>query len=98
MSISATDAWSGFKSFARNSFNGEFDQEGSARGFRELCAIGGVQPQRAGAALGIVANCVLPVPGAAAVNSLLATVARAPDEHELDAREPEEQERVVLVE
>lgn len=93
MSISASDAWAGFKSFARNSLNGEFDQEGSARGFRELCAIGGTQPQQAGAALGVVANCVLPVPGAAAVNCLLASVAREPDEHE-----PEEHERVVLVE
>jgi hypothetical protein len=98
MSISASDAWSGFESFARNSFNGEFDREGSARGFRELCAIVGAQPQQAGAALGVVANCVLPVPGAAAVNSLLAAVASEPDGHELDAREPEEHERVVLVE
>ena len=52
-------AWKGFVQFAANTAKGEFDLEGSRRGFKELSAAVGVSPTAAAGITDLTAKVVL---------------------------------------
>ena len=68
------DPWSGFKSFAGNLLRGEFDVEGSRRGFEDTCASLGVSAETGKAVVDASANVLLGERVATPVVSLTSTL------------------------
>jgi len=70
------DSWSGFRAFAGNLLRGEFDVDGSRRGFKDMCASLGVSADTGKSVVDASANVLLGERAATPVVSLTSTLAK----------------------